>query len=135
MRSNNVRRLFAMGTLTIKRPEDKFSVVQFLVVHLMPYFASAAYQTVMNIAATFEQVKEGDGIDWTVFRIAGIPGEDDEESWKKDREGGEDFVGWVGEKGWATNQQRGALARWLVNAAEGGAEEWIGKMPAVAAGR
>ncbi|KAK6608110.1 NmrA family protein [Botrytis cinerea] len=134
MRANNVRRVFAMGTLSIRRPEDKFSVIQYLVRGLMPILASAAYQTVMNIAATFDKLTSREEIDWTVFRIAGIPGGDDEASWKADREGGRDFVGAVGGKGWAMNQKRGALARWLVDAAEGKADEWICRMPAVAAG-
>ncbi|KAG4433343.1 hypothetical protein IFR05_011171 [Cadophora sp. M221] len=134
MKANNVRRIFAMGTLAIRRPEDKFTIIQYLVRGLMPIFTSAAYQTVMNIAATFDKIQPGEGIDWTVFRITGIPGGHDEASWKADREGGKDFARPIGEKGWAVSQKRGALARWLVDAAEGKADEWIGKMPAVAAG-
>lgn len=102
---------------------------------MMSTFFSTPYQSILKVGDVFAKEGAGNGIDWTVFRIAGIPGGDDEESWKKDRnEGAGHFVGWVGEKGWSMNQKRGALARWLVDAIEGGADQWIGKMPAVAAG-
>ncbi|KAF2180360.1 NAD(P)-binding protein [Zopfia rhizophila CBS 207.26] len=108
MRRHGVRRIIAMGTISIVRPEDRWTFFQSMVV-----------------------LFEAQGLDWTVFRIASIPGKSDEASWRKDREDGEVFVGWVGEKGWTGVQKRGALTRWLVDAAEGGAEEWVGKMPAV----
>jgi hypothetical protein len=132
MRKHNVRRILAMGTLSIKRPEDSWSTLRFLMVSLMPLFANAVYHSVLNIVNAFE--KEANGLDWTVFRIAALAGEADEASWMADRAAGKDFVGWIGEKGWSLSQKRGALARWLVNATEGEAEEWIGKMPAVCAG-
>ncbi|KAL3475233.1 hypothetical protein BJX99DRAFT_160582 [Aspergillus californicus] len=129
MRQHGIRRIFAMGTISIVRPEDKRSLTRSAVVYLVWFFANSAYRNILNIADVFDT--QADGLDWTIFRIAGIPGKDDEDSWKKDREDGEAFVGWVGENGWAASQRRGALARWLVDAAEGGAESWVGKMPAV----
>ncbi|KAH6720144.1 hypothetical protein BKA61DRAFT_640567 [Leptodontidium sp. MPI-SDFR-AT-0119] len=144
MRTHSIRRILAMGTISIKAADDKFSLLRSMVVLLMPLFFNAPYRSVLKIGEVFGELGSGSGsgteggggIDWTVFRIAGIPGGDDEESWKKDRDEGKkgDFVGWVGEKGWVMSQRRGALARWLVDAIEGGADEWIGKMPAVAAG-
>ncbi|KAI8682319.1 NAD(P)-bd-dom domain-containing protein [Fusarium sp. Ph1] len=101
MRQHGVKRVYAMGTLSIVRPEDSRSLLRYGIV-------------------TF-----------TIFRIAGIPGESDHESWKRDREDGKAFVGWVAETGWTMSQKRGALARWLVDAVEGGLTDWIGKMPAV----
>lgn len=100
----------------------------------MPLIFNAPYRSILNVADVFEKEGKEQGIDWTVFRIAAIPGEDDEASWRKDREGGGDFVGWVGEKGWSMSQKRGALARWLVDAAESGLPDWVARMPAVAAG-
>ncbi|KAH7360402.1 hypothetical protein BKA65DRAFT_577118 [Rhexocercosporidium sp. MPI-PUGE-AT-0058] len=127
MRAHSVRRILAMGTISIVCPQDGFSLIRSLVLVMMPLFLGTAYKSILQVAKG--------GIDWTVFRIASIPGGDDEGSWMRDRaEGKGDFVGWVGEKGWGMGQKRGALARWLVDAVEGGADEWIGKMPAVAAG-
>jgi hypothetical protein len=66
-----------------------------------------------------------------LFQIAQIPGESDYTNWKKDRDDGETFVGPIGEDGWTGSQTRGALARWLVHAAENMSIVLVGKMPAV----
>ncbi|KAL4932365.1 NAD(P)-dependent oxidoreductase [Aspergillus undulatus] len=129
MREHGVRRIFAMGTPSIPRPEDSWTFISCVGVPLLRIFVNYAYQNVRNIGDAFEHHAEG--LDWTVYRISMIPGNHDEDSWRADREDGEVFVGWVGESGWTMSQKRGALARWLVDAAEGGAEEWVEKMPAV----
>ncbi|KAL4787066.1 mediator complex subunit 27-domain-containing protein [Aspergillus varians] len=122
MREHGVRRIFAMGTPSISRPEDRWTLFTSITIPIIRVIANVAYQNILNIADAFEH--HGDDLDWTVFRIAAIPGGHDEESWRRDREDGETFVGWVGESGWTMSQRRGALARWLVDAAEGGAEDW-----------
>ncbi|KAL4942107.1 hypothetical protein BDV06DRAFT_193126 [Aspergillus oleicola] len=129
MREHGVRRILAMGTPSIPRPEDSWTFLSCVGIPLLRIIASHAYQNVRNIGDAFDQ--HADGLDWTVYRISAIPGNHDEESWRIDREDGETFVGWVGQNGWTMSQKRGALARWLVDAAEGGAEQWVGKMPAV----
>lgn len=129
MRQHGVRRILAMGTVSIKRPEDSWNVMQVVLPLLMPLLANAAYRNVLNISRAFED--HAGGLDWTVFRIAQIPGESDDASWKRDREDGELFTGWIGEKGWTSSLRRGALARWLVDAVEGQADDWIGKMPGI----
>ncbi|KFY05456.1 hypothetical protein V492_08524 [Pseudogymnoascus sp. VKM F-4246] len=129
MREHSVRRIFAMGTLSIPQPDDKFSLIRLFLVFIVRLFANSAYRAILDIARAFEGA--GERVDWTVFRIAGIPGGSDEKAWKKDREEGEAFEGWIGEGGWSVMQKRGALARWLVDATEDGKESWIGKMPAV----
>ncbi|GJC78196.1 hypothetical protein ColLi_01034 [Colletotrichum liriopes] len=117
-----------MGTLTIRRPEDRWTLVQTIVTTLMPLFNNAVYHNMLNIAHLFDE--EGQDHEWTVFRIAQIKGDSDEDSWKNHR--GEDFfIGWVGEEGWKLSATRAGLARWLVDAVEGKAEAWVGKMPAV----
>jgi hypothetical protein len=129
MRAHGVRRIFAMSTLSVHVPQDSFSLERLAIIALVRVVVPAGYQTVHRICAAF--LEHGEGLDWTVYRIAGIPGGSDAKSWREDREDGEVFEGWVGEKGWTTSQRRGALARWLVDAVEDGKERWIGKMPAV----
>lgn len=129
MREHSVKRIYAMGTISIRRPEDRFSFVRWLIRLLIMTIAMTVYKNVLAIEKVFET--EATDLEWLVYRIAGIPGETDEASWRVDREEGKTFVGWVGEKGWQASQKRAALTRWLVDAVEGGAEEWIGKMPAV----
>jgi len=129
MRRHNVRRIFAMGTISIPQPEDRFSVIGFLMVMLVFVVVNAAYRAIRRVEQVFED--EATGLDWTVYRIAGIPGGCDEDSWRKDRDDGETYEGWIGHQGWASSQRRGALARWLVDATEDGKAQWIQKMPAV----
>ncbi|TIC93660.1 3 beta-hydroxysteroid dehydrogenase/Delta 5--_4-isomerase [Colletotrichum higginsianum] len=128
MKQHGVRRIVAMGTITIKRPDDRWTLMQTALGLLMPLLAGNLYRTMQNLARVFEH--ESLGLDWTVFRIAAIPGESDEASWRNDREG-ELYTGPVGEKGWQSSIKRSALARWIVDAVEGKADAWIGKMPAV----
>jgi hypothetical protein len=129
MREHGVRRIYAMGTPSIVLPQDSWSLLRSAGVLLVRVAASWVYRTIIGIGEVFE--KDGGDLDWTVFRIGGIPGGSDKESWERDREDGKAFVGWVAEKGWTMSQRRGALARWLVDAVEGGLQEWVRKMPAV----
>ena len=130
MRRHGVRRIFAMGTLTIRQPEDRWTLMQTAVVPLMRLFANSLYQNIIGVGNVFTQ--DASDLDWTIFRIAGIPGEADEVSWKKNRDGGKVFAGAIGEPGWTSSINRALLARWLCDSAESGAAEWIGKMPALA---
>lgn len=129
MRQHGVRRILAMGTLSIVRPQDRSSLFRFFVVQFVRLVANTVYHNILNLARTFDE--EAHDLDWTVFRIARIPGESDETNWRRDREDGETFVGWIGEKGWSGTQRRGALARWLADEVETATTVWIGKMPAV----
>lgn len=129
MRQHGVKRILAMGTVSISQPDDRWSLLQILAVSTVRLVYNVAYRNVLAIGDVFE--REAKGLDWIVYRIAFIPGGDDEASWRTDRDDGETFVGWAGAKGWSIQQKRAALARWLVDAAEGGANEWVGKMPAV----
>ncbi|KAF7546952.1 hypothetical protein G7Z17_g8069 [Cylindrodendrum hubeiense] len=128
MREHSVSRILAMGTVSISDPQDKTSWIRLFLVLLVRVVAGMAYKNILNVANVFET--EATGLDWTVYRIAGIPGGCDEASWRKDRTDGETFVGWVAHNGWSSRQKRAALTRWLVDAVEGGADEWIGMMPA-----
>ncbi|PKS11136.1 hypothetical protein jhhlp_002897 [Lomentospora prolificans] len=129
MKQQNVKRIFAMSTISVFRPEDHFSLIRLLLVSLVFIVVNRGWQTARGIARSFEEY--GDGIDWTVYRVAGIPGGSDEKSWKEDREDGEAYEGPIGANGWKSVQRRGALARWLVDAVEDGKSQWIGKLPAV----
>jgi hypothetical protein len=130
MRQHNVRRILAMATISHRRPEDYFALLPRLTATFMWLFVSKPYRSIINVAAAFDE--HASDLDWTIYRIALIPGGSDEASWKKDRDAGTVFSGWVGEKGWTFSTPRGALARWLVDATvEGVADKWIRSMPAI----
>ncbi|KAH7261628.1 hypothetical protein BKA59DRAFT_550099 [Fusarium tricinctum] len=129
MRQHGVKRIFAMGTISIVESEDSWSLMRPAMVFLVRTLAGKAYHTIINVGETFEN--DAKDLDWTIYRIAGIPGQSDNESWARDREDGKVFVGWIGETGHTYSQKRGALARWLVDAVEGGLPDWLRKMPVV----
>lgn len=129
MRRHGVRRIFAMGTPSYEDPGDRWVWMRPLIHIFFPLFAKPAYENIQNIAKAF--MEEGHDIDWTIFRISMIPGGSDEQSWRADRAQGDTFVGYVGHPGWTISQKRGSLARWLVDAAETGLPDWVGKLPAV----
>lgn len=80
-----------MGTMAIQRPEDSWTLISPVILTYMKLFARPLYQNILNIGALFEN--EAQDLDWMIFRIAAIPGESDEESWRKGREEGKLFVG------------------------------------------
>lgn len=127
MRELNIRRIIAMGTISLSRPDDRWTILQPMVRGLMRLFAGNLFKNMLNLEHAFEE--DGRGLDWTVFRIAAIPGESDDESWRRDRESCQVYSGCVGGKGWTTSIPRAALARWIVDNVA--AEEWYAKIPAV----
>ncbi|KAL5689894.1 hypothetical protein EMGR_008315 [Emarellia grisea] len=70
MRKLGIRRIIAMGTISISHRDDHFTIFQPMVHVFMRFFAKAIYSNMQNVAATFQ--KAGQGLDWTVFRIARI---------------------------------------------------------------
>ncbi|KAF5546483.1 haloacid dehalogenase type II [Fusarium napiforme] len=129
MRRHGVKRIFAMGTLTITQKEDSWTMLQPTINLMVRTVFSNAYRSITSIGKVFEV--DAKDLDWTIFRISAIPGGSDQESWAKDREDGKPFVGYVGQKGYTYSFPRGALARWLVDAAESGLQDWVRKAPAV----
>ncbi|KAL6820143.1 hypothetical protein J3E69DRAFT_374199 [Trichoderma sp. SZMC 28015] len=131
MRQHGVRRIFAMATLSIYAPEDKGSVTRAIFVTMVRLLASGPYHNLLSIREPFEDKKITQDIDWTLFRIGSITGGSDLGSWKQDREQTDVYAGPLGGAGWTSAQKRASLTRWLVDASETGASEWIGRMPAV----
>ncbi|PKS10115.1 hypothetical protein jhhlp_001865 [Lomentospora prolificans] len=130
MRQHGIKRIFASSTITTQRPEDHWTLIQTVIVWFVWLFANPVYRNVINLAKVFDN--DASDLEWTVFRVAQIPGESDETSWKVDREEGEVFSGWVGEKWWTSSVKRSALARWIVDQVESEENKWVRKMPAVA---
>ncbi|KAL2104564.1 hypothetical protein VUR80DRAFT_10253 [Thermomyces stellatus] len=128
MRAHGVRRVFAMSTLSLPQPRDGFSLVRLLLVALVFVVANKGWRTARGIARTFETA--GEGIDYTVFRIAGTPGGCDEEAWRRDREDGMAFEGWIGGKGGCTGRKGrrwrgGWLMQWRVGRRNGLEKCWL----------
>ncbi|KAH8661958.1 hypothetical protein BX600DRAFT_498572 [Xylariales sp. PMI_506] len=129
MREHGVKRIMAMSTVSADEPGDRFHLVAFLLVLLVRIMVPAAYRAVRDIVRVFKE-EAGDDLDWTVFRLGAIPGAADEESWRAHR-GDITYAGALGGEGWKVWLRRSALARWLVDMADGGQDQWIHKVPAV----
>ncbi|KAH7176096.1 hypothetical protein EDB81DRAFT_897139 [Dactylonectria macrodidyma] len=129
MRQYGVTRIFAMNSASAEDAQDSWVLVLYLLTLIIRVLVPNAYRTMQGISRVFKE--EDRGLSWTLFRLANLPGNDDEESWRKDREDGPVYAGYVGKKGYTLSLKRAALARWLVDSTESGAPEWIGKMPAV----
>ncbi|KAI9162919.1 hypothetical protein HJFPF1_04514 [Paramyrothecium foliicola] len=126
MREYGIRRIIAIGNLCISRPNDHRSLMPRVVRGSMRLLAGAVYQNMQNLAKIFEE--DGEGLKWTLVRVALIPGECDEESWKTDRVE-EVYEGSLGDKGWGLSTPRAALAKWMVDNIWG--SQWIKEMPAL----
>lgn len=68
LRKAGVRRILAMGTISVARPEDHWNFFQLVVRSFMKLLAGNIYQNMLNLEALFDE--RADGLDWTVFRIA-----------------------------------------------------------------
>ncbi|KAG4271548.1 hypothetical protein FPRO04_10839 [Fusarium proliferatum] len=129
MLRRGVKRIFAMGTLSITQKQDSWTVLQPTVNLMVRTFFSNAYLAITTIGKTFEI--DAKDLDWSIFRILAIPGGSGRESWAKERQDEKSFVGYFGQKGYTYSFPRGALARWLDDAAESGLQDWVRKAPAV----
>lgn len=127
MRKAGVKRILAMGTISIARPEDQWNFFHLIVRGFMKFLSGNIYQNMVNLAALFDGKAEG--LDWTVFRIAQIPGGSEEPDWERERDDGTVFAGPVGAKGWTSSIKRAALAKWLVDNME--SSQWVRTMPAL----
>ncbi|RVX69735.1 hypothetical protein B0A52_06380 [Exophiala mesophila] len=130
MRQHGVKRIFAMSTVSVSRPEDKPSIIRWVLAFAVWLVAGMAQKNIYTMQYLFEDQEQSKDIEWTAFRLAFIPGGHDEKSWRKDREG-EVFTGYVGDPGYSFVQRRGQLGKWLVDAAVDGAPQWIHRFPAV----
>jgi hypothetical protein len=131
MREHGVKRILAMSTPSADEPQDRFHPLMWFFVLIVRLIVPAAYQAVRAIAKVFKE--EAQGLDWTVFRIAGIPGGHDEASWQEHRKHNV-YAGYVADGSWKQWTYRGSLARWLADSAEGQNSQWIGKLPAISDG-
>ncbi|KAH7305236.1 hypothetical protein B0I35DRAFT_516442 [Stachybotrys elegans] len=129
MKRHGVKRLVTLNTLSSPDPDDKFSWTASISVFFVRNLINAAYRTVRGIVDVVK--KEGQDLDWTIYRVPILSGDASAESWNKDRQSGETYAGPIGGKGWKIFLPRALLASWLVDCAEGKHTEWIKKMPAI----
>jgi len=137
MRQAGVKRVLASATVSFIDDTDGSSWSQWFMVQAIKLIQKAAWQTMVAIGTLFKHSGAAEGLDWTVFRVAGIPGGDDEESWRKGREQGKGvYAGGTAApgSGWTMQLNRARLARWVVDCVEdvdGIGRAVVGKCPAL----
>ncbi|KAI6080628.1 NmrA family protein [Hypoxylon rubiginosum] len=67
MRNEGVGRIIALSTLSVNDPEDRFSLLRWLLATALWAIAHKVWKAVNDISKVFEE--EGDDIDWTLFRV------------------------------------------------------------------
>lgn len=130
MRQHSVKRILVMNTVSVYQPDDASSFLRWLAQWAVWLMAGIAQKNMYAIEKLLTDQEQSKDIEWIAFRLGFIPGGSDEQSWRKDREG-DVYAGPVGTKGWSIWIKRAQLAKWLVEAAEGGAQEFVHRMPAV----
>jgi hypothetical protein len=132
MVKHSVPRIFAMGTISISRPEDSFHFFSWLNSLLIKLLFGTAQKNMFAIEAAFDKGdKDVQALDWTVYRMVWAIGGCKHADWLKDRDNGEMFAGAVGAKGFTMVHRRAQLARWLVDVATDETPKYSHQMPAV----
>ncbi|KAK4195019.1 hypothetical protein QBC40DRAFT_289701 [Triangularia verruculosa] len=126
MKKHGVKRIAAMGTISIYTEEDATVFLRWIMRFGVSWMFPAAYNTMLGIAKVFS---EETSIDWTVFRLPMLVGGSDEEAWKADREKGEAHAGPVSRQ-WSGKLDRAILAKWLADWIEHEGK-WVRELPAL----
>lgn len=130
MQEHGVRRLLALATTAIYRPEDRASISRALIAGLIRVIANSGYQNIMAIQEYFESVNDP-SIEWTVYRLGWLSGTSGASVWSVDRSQGEAYAGPVGGPGFTSGVNRSILAKWLVDTSLVQNSKWVHQMPAV----
>ena len=117
MRECNVRRVFAMTTISVYDERDQRSTVRAVLARAVWAIGMPAYREFVEIANTFQT--KGQDLYWTVYRIGIIT----------DAEGGNAKAGFVGDRNSGLRISRKAMAAWLVEQVEASPQQWVREMP------
>ena len=115
MRAQAVRRLIALGTSSIKDPNDKFSYQFYSLVTGIAVLAHTAYKDVVAIGDVIRN--EGSDLDWTIVRVPLLTNQDCKEY----------VAGYVGDGRTSLSLSRAAFAAFLLNELK--ENNWVQKAP------
>lgn len=116
MQTGNTKRLIALGTASIKDPNDKFDLKFSLLVTGVATFAHNAYKDVVAIG---ENIRSSEGLVWTIARVPILTNSE-----KVDH-----VSGYIGDGKVKTSLSRKAFAAFVIEELEN--NEWANKAPMV----
>ncbi|KAH9921429.1 NAD-P-binding protein [Fomitopsis serialis] len=117
MKKQNVARLIALGTASMKDEHDRFSIAFSALVNSVAIFARGAYKDVVAIAEVIKS--EGAELQWTIARVPVLTNHDTKEV----------VAGYVGDGKTKTTLARAGFAHFVVTELEKG--EWYQKIPMI----
>ena len=115
MRAHSIRRLIALGTSSIKDPNDKFSYQFSLLINGIAVFARTAYKDIVAIGDVIRN--EGTDLDWTIIRVPLLTSEESQEY----------VAGYVGDGYTSVCLSRAAFATFVLNELK--ENQWVQKAP------
>jgi len=118
MQAHNVKRLIALGTSSIKDPNDKPSVVYQILVNGVKTLAYNAYKDMVAIGETIRS-KEAQELIWTIVRVPLLTNAESKEV----------IVGYVGDGRIGTRLSRAGFAAFVVRELD--KNEWTRKAPLI----
>jgi len=116
MKEEGVKRLIALGTVSIPAEEDGRSIVKWGMVTAVWAFLHSAWK---DVVAFGNAIKNSEGIDWTIARVGKLTS----------GAGGKVQAGYIGKDGSGVCVARKDLAKWYLDEFEKG--NWIHKMPVI----
>jgi putative NADH-flavin reductase len=117
MATKGIKRLIALGTVSMETAQDGSSVVRWGLVTAVYIFLHSAWRDVVEIGRT---IAASEGVEWTIARVAKLT---------NGNGGGEVKAGFVGKEGTGTCLVRRDLGTWYLDELENG--KWIHQMPVV----
>ncbi|KAA8913040.1 hypothetical protein FN846DRAFT_204952 [Sphaerosporella brunnea] len=120
-----VKRILAMGTISIPDEKDKLSIGRNILVWLVRLFMYNGWKNIVSVGKFFDGLEQEDRIQWTVFRLGAV------------LDGGFQNVtdGYVADGKTALSVRRVELAQWLVEQAVKEDPEWVGEKPVVSSAK
>lgn len=117
MHQHNVKRLVALGTASIKDPNDKFDSQFWVLINTVATLARNAYKEVVAIGDTIRA--EGENLDWTIVRVPILGSQDSKEV----------VAGYVGDGKTGVFLTRAAFGAFSIGELEN--NEWTRKAPLI----
>jgi hypothetical protein len=119
MHKHNVKRLFALGTASIKDSNDKFSLQFKALVTGVATVARNAYKDVVAIGETIRT--KGADLEWTIVRVPLLNNKDEREV----------IAGYIGDGKVNTSLARVGFAVFVMKELESSQAEWVRKSPMI----
>ncbi|KAI5796411.1 hypothetical protein EDC01DRAFT_651427 [Geopyxis carbonaria] len=125
MKIHGVKRILAMGTVSITEARDRGSWARAAMVWVVWALAHRAWENVVNVGKYFDGLSKEDGVEWTVYRLGGV----------LDGDKGDVVAGWVGDGETTLSVRRQELGEWLVEEAGRDEARWVREKPMVSSAR